>query len=382
MTNELKLEKFEGTHYEMGVQQGTVYKQKLQGMWNIFSNMELVKRLKPKIIPKNLFFRTAKKRATEIYKKIIEKYAPKQAERIRGISEGSGMDLKTLYLFQAAETMLSGEATHVIPTGGCTSLGISSKKSSTGDCLISRNFDLYSILIPAYVGRRSRPIEGFSNIDFGLCVYAGNFHGMNEKGLTITYNYADPTDGLKPGVPISILIQEALEKYETTEETVEFFQKSLRSNGALLLIGDSSGDIEALEISCHRTGVRLLEDSFIVNTNHFHSEQMKPIDIPVDAVFSDKCLDKSLVGKRIRESTEKRYERANMLLSKARTVDEKTLESIMRDHGPERKPSRTTICVHTPYVSTTMSVIFNLNKRTMDALIGNPCQSRYKRFKI
>jgi len=378
--NELKLEGFGGNHFEMGLKQGSTFKEKIHDAWEFLSKWDLIKAFKPKMIPNSVFLYMAKSNAAKTYQHIIEKYAPDQAERLRGISEGSSIDLKKLYLAQALESILTFPSYDF--ASGCTSIGITPEKSESGETLIGRNFDFYTALIPTYVCRHNKPENGFSSIDFTICALAGNPQGMNEKGLAIVNNTAFPTDGLSPGVPISILIQEALERYETTEETVKFFKESLRGNGAILLVGDSSGDIRALEISCNRIGVGEPRNGFIVNTNHFQTEEMKPFDIPQNAIYTEKAYPKSLMGKRIRESmgTEKRCERANELLSKVEKVNLETLRYIMRNHGEEGKPSSDTICWHGPVLSTTMSLIFNLNKKSISALIGNPCQSEYREF--
>ena len=375
--NELQLDNFSGNHFEMGIKQGSTYKNKIYNTWEIFTKMEFVGALKPKMIPNRIFFYMAKNKATKTYKDIIERYAPNQAQRIRGISEGSGIDLKTLYLAQSAEPLLTrAGAKYTIPAAGCTSIGILPEKSASGETIIARNFDLFTAFIPMYVGRYNKIGNGFSNIDFSVCAFAGSFHGMNEKGLTITYDLAYPIDGLKSGVPISILIQEALEKYKTTEETIKFFKESLLGNGAILLVGDSLGDVRTLEISCNQIGIRKPKNGFIVNTNHFLTKEMKLVDVPENAVYSEGPL----VGKRVRESTERRYERVYTVISNSKKVSTESLKNTMRDHGIDQKSSRYTICVHSPLISTTMSIIFDLSKRTISALIGNPCESEYKQF--
>ena len=356
--NDAELDVFSGNHLDMGFQQGSLYKQKVDELQKIANELEFVDRIKPKFLPKSLFFWIARRRATKTYKGIIERYAPHQAERIRGISAGSKIDIKDLYLNYAMETMLAA---------GCTSIGILPDKSSTGEVLMCRNFDIFDRLIPTYVGRRNKPEDGLLNIDFTLCFFPGNFHGMNERGLAITYDYAAPTDEYKPGLPISILIQEALENCETTDEAVKVFQDNPKGNGAILLIGDPSGNIKTVEFSCNRLAVRQPEEGFLVNTNHYLTDDMKPIDTK---------------EKMWRESSEKRFGSAYKLVSDASKIGEKTLQRILSDHGPDGKPSSTTICQHASPFPTTMSVIFNLNKRAMSVAIGKACQSQFKKFKI
>ena len=84
------IETFSGTHYEMGFQQGKAYKQSLfDGIQTVQKQPEFLM-LKPKWLPKGLFFTIAKNKAIGYAKPIIEKYAPNQAERVRGIADGSG----------------------------------------------------------------------------------------------------------------------------------------------------------------------------------------------------------------------------------------------------------------------------------------------------
>jgi hypothetical protein len=342
----------------MGFKQGLSHKHNLVKAQKIAHELELVDYVKPKFLPKPLFFWIAKRSALKTYKGLIERYAPCQAERIVGISHGAEIDVKDIYLDLATETMLAA---------GCTSIGILPEKSTTGDILMCRNFDIFESMIPLYIGRHNNPLKGLSNIDFSLCFYPSNFHGMNEKGLTITYDYANPTDKVKPGLPISILIQEALENLETTGEVVEFLQDKPKGNGAILLIGDPMGDLRTVEISYNRMAVRQPEEGFIVNTNHYLDEKMIPIDTK-DPLWRESSMD--------------RFDRALQLVSESCKVDEKTLQNILSDHGLDGVPSQSTICQHNSKYPTTTSVIFNLNKKTVKVAVGKPCQSQYKKFKI
>ena len=129
MIDQNKIYEFIGSHYDMGYQQGEVFKSVAGEAFNRFKNLEEVKGLKPKWLPANTFIKIASKRAINWLKPIIKKHAPNQAERIEGMANGSGLDEKLMYLFSGAELLL-GELDWELPhlKTGCTSIAYRSNK--------------------------------------------------------------------------------------------------------------------------------------------------------------------------------------------------------------------------------------------------------------
>ena len=202
--------------------------------------------------------------------------------------------------------------------------------------------------------------------------------GMNEHGLTVTHNTAFPTDKPTCFAPNSLMLQEMLETCQNTEEAVHFIMNAKHASGALLMLGDAGGDIRTVEMSCHHAAVREPLDNQIINTNHYHIVEMQKDEIPRNAVFSEQA-SKEWVGKRLHESSEERLKRAQDLLT-TKNIDEATIISILRDHGPDQHPSNLTICQHGEYNSTLRSMILYPNRQIIKVLYGNPCLNTYTEF--
>ena len=83
------IDHFKGTHYEMGLQQGRLYKANIKDGMKLLKKQEEFKKLKPKGVPSQIFWRIAKKKAIKWLKPYIQEKAPNQAERIRGIAKGA-----------------------------------------------------------------------------------------------------------------------------------------------------------------------------------------------------------------------------------------------------------------------------------------------------
>ena len=145
-------------------------------------------------------------------------------------------------------------------------------------------------IVPYLILRKNVP-KGFNaSYDLTAMVLPGTFNGVNEHGVFISTDEAFPLEEKEEGLSASIIIQEALEKCESTEEVVKLFQNIPRGSGNVVLVADPSDDIRVLEYTSKRLRVRTPDkgDDFIVGTNHYTLEEFKPIDLPRDAVFGKK----------------------------------------------------------------------------------------------
>jgi predicted choloylglycine hydrolase len=101
---------------------------------------------------------------------------------------------------------------------------------------------------------------------------------MNEHGLSVTYNLALSTDTPDVYVPTSIMLQEMLENCRDTHEAVDFVLNAKRGgHDALLTLVDPTDNIKTLEISSKHAAVCKLEDSYVVNTNHYLTKEMQKV---------------------------------------------------------------------------------------------------------
>jgi len=325
-----------------------------------------------------LFLSLARRRTTKLLENDIFQYYPKQAERLKGIAEGAGVDMSWAFFAQSMELLVTFGSS-IIRVPACTSLGFNPQRTRTKETIIAKNFDYPNHFSPYHLTCLTKPTEGYSTLGCKMAPLPGMIDGMNEHGLTVTYNLAFSTEEPVCHAPISLALQEMLETCKNTEEAVKFIINAKHAGNALLMLGDAGGDLRTVEISHNHAATREPIKNQLINTNHYHTQEMQKYEVPRNAVFSEKAL-KEWVGKRVHESSEQRLMRAQELLSSKDKIDENKIVTILRDHGKDNKPSNLTICQHGEYNSTLRSVIFYQNRRTTKVLYGNPCQNEYAEF--
>ena len=371
---------FSGTHYEVGVQQGQAGRQQIREAFKDISNYEFVKSMKPRLLPTSLFLFLAKRRAERLLKSDVFQYYPKQGQRMSGIAEGAEMDLSTMFFMQGMELLIGMSSYRV---GACSTLAFSPTRTTTAETIVAKNFDYVNVLKPLQLTCETRPKEGYATLGCKMAPLAGVLDGMNEQGLTVTYNLAYTLDEPKCYAPLSMVLQEMLETCKNTDEAAKFIVQAKRGgHDAVLTLADVEENIKTVEITSNHSAVSDATGGQVVNTNHYKSSEMQMHEIPRNAVFFGKGVPKEDVGMRVCESSEQRLKRAQELLKGRGKMDENKIEAILRDHGEDSKPSSLTICRHHSFASTLRSVIFYPNRKSMKLLYGNPCQNEYEEFKF
>lgn len=376
----LALHSFSGSHYELGFQQGQAVRKLIHEGLESIPDLETFKLMKPRLIPTSLFLVLAKRKAAKLLKDDIFEFYPKQAQRLKGIAVGSRIDMNAAFFLQSMEFLI-GKPSFAIQA--CTSLGFSPERTSSREPVVAKNFDYLNSLAPYNLTCISEPREGYRTLGCTMVPMPGMLDGMNEHGLTVTYNLAFSTDEPRCYAPLSMALQEMLETCKNTEEAIKFITQAKQGgHDALLMIADADGNIKTVEITSTHSGIREPIEGQIINTNHFHTKEMQQYEIPHDAVYSGK-VPKGLLGFRIHESSGKRLKRARELLKGKNHINENKLTSILQDHGKDNKPSSLTICRHDElYASTLRSMIFYPQRRTIKVLYGNPCQNKYGEFEF
>lgn len=376
----LLLQSFSGSHYELGLQQGQAVRKLVHEGLESIPDLEIVKLMKPKLLPTSLFLALAKRKAAKLLRNDVFKLYPKQAQRLKGIADGSKIDMNAAFFLQSMEFLI-GKPSFAIQA--CTSLGFTPQKTSSREPVVAKNFDYLNSLAPYNLMCISAPRDGYRTLGCIMAPMPGMLDGMNEHGLTVTYNLAFSTDEPRCYAPLSMALQEMLETYKNTEEAIKFITQAKQGgHDALLMIADADGNIKTVEITSTHSAVREPIDGQLINTNHFHTKEMQRYEIPHNAVYSGK-VPKGLRGLRIHESSEQRLNRAQELLKGKAKINESKIVSTLRDHGKDDTPSMLTICRHDKnYASTLRSMIFYPKLKTMKVLHGNPCQNEYEEFRF
>ncbi len=376
-TQEVILFEFAGDHYEIGFNQGMQFKDAMAGFFGTMERSEAFAVSRPPLFPARAYFGYRARRAITELLPDIQTHYPNQKRKIDGLAKGSGLAEQLFYLTASQELSPDGVSYRL---GACTALGVAPERFMMNEPAVIKNYDGPLEYQPFYVTQHCCPDEGLDNICVSIAGLAGCHDGMNRHGLVLSCNYASSTDLPKVMVPASILVQETLERCRTTEEAVGFLERSRRGSGALILVADADGALASVELSPNFSGVRAPENGVVINTNHYRSPELKPYDIPRNAYYTNRNV-RALRGLRIHESSELRYERAELSLSELEMVSPRDLVGIFGDHGEGGRGSDNTICRHGGYYWTTCSMMFLPASRRMLVTYGNPCSSTYTEFR-
>jgi hypothetical protein len=365
-----------GDHYEMGYQQGLQMREAIQDLFANLQQLEAFRAEKNPLVPLKLYLSLATRRAFHDMVEDVMEHCSLQKIRMEGIAKGADVDESLLFLALASELAMP-RANYRL--GACTATAVSGERSAIGETMVIKNFDYPDFFQPYYVSRSCQSTETNSTLDVTLAPMAGCHDGINQYGLAISYNHGYGTDMAKANIPISLLVQEALETCSTAREAVDFLCSGKRCGGAIILVADASGDAVTVELSSNFSGVREAQDGLLINTNHYKCREMTSYDIPRNAYYTNRNV-KALRGIRVHESSELRYSRAEQLLSDMTTITIKDLLAVFSDHGESGRGDDNTICRHGPYYSTTCSIIMLPKSRRLLVTYGHPCDSVFTDF--
>ena len=200
----------------MGLQQGAACRDKLLLIDGLLPQLEAFRLAQPWWLSYGLFRRAAEGRATRMVRRPLLRDDPEIHARLAGISQGSGVRLRLLYLINALECLLASprRCTVMPPLAACSAVAVRGSRSATGGPLIARNFDYLPLVQPTYTLRESRPTGRFRTLDFTMAPLAGAVDGLNERGVCITYDYGFAIDDAQGnGPPISASITTAAGTY-------------------------------------------------------------------------------------------------------------------------------------------------------------------------
>ncbi|MHA1792539.1 MAG: C45 family autoproteolytic acyltransferase/hydrolase [Promethearchaeota archaeon] len=382
----MQVVKLSGNHHEMGVQQGKMHVTLLQEGIKTLKSLEVLEMVTPWWMTKSMFIRLAGWKAKKQMAAMMKRYAPNQYHRCLGIADGGGIAEWLVFLFSFIEISF-GENDYEIPVSqGCTTIALDAALMETGHVSVARNFDYARFILPFLCIRKNEPRGFLKSMDITAAPLPGTFNGFNEEGVFISTNEAFPIkDGIrKPGLSASLMIQEALETCNTTQEVIDLFKKKPRGSCNIITVADKSGDLVSIEYTSEELHVVLPEDEnhYLVATNHYITPELSRIDLPRNAVFGKKA-PRSLQGVCINETSYVRRKVINDIIKEKKNEKLTTgfLQSILRDHSAGNGVGgMETICHHDPENITAASMIVDLMDKELWACFGSPCENEYERF--
>lgn len=380
----------------MGRAQGEQLRERVHAAFDTVANLEAVRLMKPFALPFRWFLRVAESKAERFLQRAFAAVPVAAKERLRGIADGAGVPFRKLALCSALEAVLSDlrPVTVVAAGAGCSALAVTRSASKDGRPILAHNFDYLPVTQPFYFIRRSQPAEQLASVELSLAPLAGAVTGLNEAGLAIVCNYAYATDKSSPAPTITMLIAEALARFQRLDEACEFFAATPRTGGGLLMLADADGAIASLEISNTRVrrrdppsipplargGLRGGRDR-LCHTNRFCRPEMGDVELSPAAVYG-KNAPHALRGRRVHQSAEDRDAAFRQLIDQRDCYDRDDVRDVLSNHGPDGRPSLGTICMHSDYWHTTASLQLFPAERLLRASFSPTCVAEYREFSL
>jgi predicted choloylglycine hydrolase len=389
MENPINVFQLKGSEYEMGVKQGTYFKHEINELYMKLTSSEEFLASKPSLIPTFLYKGLATIISSGMIKGSIQEHFPSQWRFLEGLTEGADISLRKLLFMQAIDALGTQITNYKIEENistsfnHCSAVGVVGSKSNTGGVLMVKNWDGPEFLAEYTIFRNIIPSgERFSTIGSGVAGLVGINNGINEKGLSIVYNYAYPKDIGDEGVPAMIIIREALETCTTVKETIELFKKYPRIGGSNVMVADKEGDLAVLEVGPSNVEVRREgddeENDWLVCTNHYLTPAMKKLEVSRDAVYNENAAE-AFRGNLVHKTSLLRYQNAREIL-KNDSPEQISLDylnnKIQCSHGSENNPSEFTFCNHGVKISTGFGVMVDVDNEQFYAALGKPCKEK------
>jgi len=200
-----------GTPYENGLAYGTLLGPQIRA---VAGELEGLKRavLKGRGLIERL---AAPAFISHFIRGMRKRIPPEYLEELRGVAEGSGVPEKEL-VFAAAGAGVFSAPGHPLAPAYCTST-----LTRLPDRIVhGRNFDFGPAFMASYpVVVHHRPPQGTGYWSFGVAGYLPSFHGINERGISVTLNYGVASyDPQARGMPVGYKVRELLRTCATLEE--------------------------------------------------------------------------------------------------------------------------------------------------------------------
>ncbi|PKL74638.1 MAG: hypothetical protein CVV27_19460 [Candidatus Melainabacteria bacterium HGW-Melainabacteria-1] len=364
-----------GSPYDRGYAQGQAARKQMLLCFNAFFQSETFELLKPRWLPASLARHAALRSAQRSFAPVLRRQLPDAWALLEGLAAGAGVAQEQLLYFCISELLLAKVS---LQLGGGTTLMIPPRFSSTEEPMLIRNFDHPYFLKSFNLVRKSRPDQGFASVDVTLVPSVGAHTGLNEAGVAISYNYGHGVAAASHRVPVSLKVQQALQSCESAAEVVRLFERGEQEGGAVLGVQDSRGEMYLIEVAAGKVQSKQIRDNLLIATNHYQLAEMVPGDIPVNAYYDFRHHLKELAGRRVRESSESRFDRLYELTGTRIQYHQSDLLDYFADHGESDAPCDNSICRHGEYYETTCSVMIKPLSREVSVSQGNPCEVPYQ----
>lgn len=294
---------------------------------------------------------------------------PEVLEEIRGIADGFGLEAETVFRYLHCSSAADLAALPEHEPEGCTSFAVSAGPLGA---LVAKNRDYRAEHIPIQrVMHHADPAwNGREILVIGSLGSPGNFSsGMNSDGFALSDTASRTTD-LGPGFHRYFLLTWLLVHCASVDEALAAIRRTRHTGSGLLLLGDASGAVAAVELGHDGIGFEHKSSGRVGRANHFVTPYMAPRNLRAPATAAS------------RANSERRFPCLQRLLDAAAeppSPDEAA--AILAYHGEDGGEA---FCRHGgDNLSTTIAgAIWITGERRLLHCAGNPCTAPWRSFTL
>ena len=299
----------------------------------------------------------------------LEKYYSEIMREIEGIADGAQRKVEDIVVLNARyELAITSLAEKYLD--GCTSFAFTPEATSSGHTVIGQNWDFMHGLKESCI---LLLIEREDGPNIAMHVEAGmvGHKGLNSAGMGLCVNaLISSEDKIQPAIPLISVISRRILDSERLRDAFSAVLKAERSASINFMIAHSGGEILNLEVTPNDVAVIYPEQGILTHSNNFLSKNIIVKDLG-KLFFPDSII---------------RWHRMKRIFNrKVGEIDLEGIKSATSDHFDHPY----SICRHLDKDSnvdnrfeTIVSMIMDLNERSIYLSEGNPCEQEYKKVPI
>lgn len=317
----------------------------------------------------------------------IEDWNEAYAAEMRGVADGSGVDLTDVALLNVRYEVIytaykdeteeraagggseeSGRDPAEAAVDGCTSFGVLPGAAADGKTYVGQNWDWLAPIADTLFLMRVRREERPDFLVFTEAGIVGGKAGVNEHGIGLSVNgLTSPADGAQPfRKPFHVRCREVMDATRL-DDALRPIVETDRACSGNFVVGAAGGEVLDLETAPEEFGVVYPEDGVLTHSNHFVTD--------IDSLTEQRGPSTLYRAERLRRR----------LADAAGDVSPAVLQEALRDHFG--RPS--SICSHVdvtlPEVEhgqTNASFVIDLDDRRLHAVRGPPCMGEYETYTL
>lgn len=253
---------FKGSYFEIGFQQGKIYKKNGINLKDIYPNKAII--------------------ANQL--RLYKKHYPGALEELRGIAEGIGCSIDIIHQMLLARELIWFKKNYQY-SEACTIFGVRNKNG----CFVGRNLDwipetrdvmeVYKRKVKSrykMIAVSDMLITDKNNIKNKRLIYDA-IDAINEKGLYIGITFAHG-NYTQYGLSWKDFVKLISETCKNVKEALEVFQTIPLSVPKNFFIADKKGEMVVVEHNSNKYKLVYPKNGVLIKTNHFLDPELRKID--------------------------------------------------------------------------------------------------------